>query len=106
MPSPRALVSRLRQVALAALGRYPLPEGRLTFLTHGENTTFRHASAAGQHLVRVHRPHRHGRTVDSAAAIRSELAWLRVLRVDGDLAVPEPLAALDGASVVEAVAAG
>ena len=106
MPSPRALASRLRRVALAALGRYPLPEGRLTFLTHGENTTFRHSSAAGQYLVRVHRPHRHGRTVDSAAAIRSELAWLRVLRVDSDLAVPEPLAALDGAPVVEAVAAG
>ena len=44
--------------------------------THGENTTFRHDSAAGRHLVRVHRPQRHGRDVDSAAAIRSEIAWL------------------------------
>jgi Ser/Thr protein kinase RdoA (MazF antagonist) len=106
MPSARAQVARLRQVAVAALGRYPLPDGRLTFLTHGENTTFRHESAAGRHLVRVHRPLRHGRDVDSTAAIRSELAWLRALRTDTDLAVPEPLAARDGALAVEASAAG
>ena len=106
MPSTRAEIARLRQVALAALGRYRLPSGRLTFVAHGENTTFRYDSASGRHLVRVHRPHRHGREVDSAAAIRSELAWLRALRMDTDLAVPEPLAARDGAWVVEASAAG
>ena len=104
--SRRAQIARLRRVALAALGRYPLPDGRLTFVTHGENTTFRHDSAAGRHLVRVHRPQRHGRDVDSAAAIRSELAWLRAIRADTDLAVPEPLAARDGATTVEASAAG
>jgi Ser/Thr protein kinase RdoA (MazF antagonist) len=91
---------------VAALGRYPLPDGRLTFVTHGENTTFRHDSAAGRYLVRVHRRQRHGRDVDSTAAIRSELAWLRALRTDTDLAVPEPLAALDDALAVEASAAG
>jgi Ser/Thr protein kinase RdoA (MazF antagonist) len=106
MPSLRSQVARLRQVALAALARYPLPDGRLRFLMHGENTTFRHDSAAGQYLVRVHRPHRHGRNVSSAAAIGSELAWLRALRKDTDLAVPDPLAALDGAPAVEASAAG
>ena len=106
MSSARAQVGRLRRVAQAALGRYPLPVGRLTFLTHGENTTFRHDSTAGKHLVRVHRPHRHGRNVSSAAAIRSELAWLRALREDTDLAVPDPLAALDGAPTVEASAVG
>lgn len=106
MTSRRAQVARLRRVALAALDRYPLPDGRLTFLTHGENTTFRHDSAAGRHVIRVHRPHRHGRDVDSTAAIRSELAWLRALRTDTDLAVPEPAAARDGALAVEASAAG
>jgi len=92
MRSRRAQVARLRQVALAGLDRYPLPEGRLTFVAHGENTTFRHDSSAGRQLVRVHRNQRHGRGVDSTAAIRSELDWLRAIRADTDLAVPEPLA--------------
>ena len=106
MRSRRAQVARLRRVALAALDHYPLPEGRLTFVTHGENTTFRHDSTAGRHLVRVHRNQRHGRGVDSSAAIRSELDWLRAIRADTDLAVPEPLAAHDGAATVLATAAG
>ncbi len=106
MTSRRARIARLRQVALAALGSYALPEGRLTFVSHGENTTFRHDSAAGRHLVRVHRPQRHGRDIDSVAAIRSELCWLQAIRADTDLFVPEALAARDGATTVEAVASG
>lgn len=101
----RAQILRMRRVALAALERYPLPEGRLRFVSHGENTTFRLDSEAGRHLVRVHRPHRHGRDLDSTAAIRSELAWLDAIAVGSDLAVPEPLAADDGAPSVEATAA-
>lgn len=104
--SRRAQILRLRRVALAALERYRLPEGRLRFVSHGENTTFRHDSAAGSHLVRVHRPHRHGRGLDSAAAVRSELAWLDAIAAGSDLGVPEPLAAADGAPTVEASAAG
>ena len=42
----------------------------------------------------------------SAAAIRSELAWLRAIRADTALAVPVPLMAEDGAFTVEASAAG
>lgn len=106
MTSRRAQIDRLRQVALVALDQYTLPEGRLTFVAHGENTTFRHDSAAGRHLVRVHRPRRHGRNVDSTLAIRSELAWLRAIRAETDLKVPEPRAAKDGATSVEASAAG
>ena len=106
MTSRLAQIARLRRVALAAIARYDLPEGRLRFVTHGENTTFRHDSTAGTYLVRVHRPQRHGRDVDSVAAIRSEIAWLLAIRDETDLAVPEPLAAADGAPVVEATAAG
>ena len=86
MSSRRGQVARLRRVAMAALDRFPLPGGRLTFLNHEENTTFRHDSAAGRHLVRVHRRQRHGRDVDTSAAVRSELAWLRAIRADTDLA--------------------
>ncbi len=106
MLSRRAQLGRLRQVATAALDRYPLPSGRLTFVAHGENTTFRHESADGSYLVRVHRTQRHGRDIDSAAAIRSEIAWLQAIRADTDLAVPNPLTARDGEPVVEASAAG
>ena len=91
MSSRRAQLVRLRRVADAALDRYPLPAGRLTFVSHGENTTFRHESSAGRHLVRVHRPQRHGRGVDSAAAIRSEIAWLQAIRAESELAVPRAL---------------
>jgi Ser/Thr protein kinase RdoA (MazF antagonist) len=104
MLSRRAQVGRLRRVALAALRDYPLPEGRLTFLTHGENTTFRHESADGRHLVRVHRPQRHGADADPHAAIGSEIAWLQAIRADTDLEVPEVLAATDGRVTVEATA--
>ena len=106
MTSRQAQILRLRRVALAALDRYGLPEGRLTFVTHGENTTFRHESAAGRHLVRVHRPRRHGRDVDSAAAIRSELAWLQAIRAETDLSVPEVVVTTDGAPIVRASAVG
>lgn len=106
MTARRQQITKLRQVALAALGRYALPDGRLRFVSHGENTTFRHDSAAGRHLVRVHRPHRHGRGVDSTMAIRSEIAWLRAIRAETHLCVPEVLATGDGATTVAATAAG
>lgn len=102
----RVELARLRRVALAALDRFPLAAGRLTFVSHGENTTFRHDGVDGGHLVRVHRPHRHGRGVDSAAAIRSELAWLRAIRTDTELAVPEPIVARDGSPTVTVERAG
>ncbi|MET0735520.1 MAG: phosphotransferase [Microbacterium sp.] len=106
MPSRRAQIAALRQVAFAALREYPLPVGRLAFVDHGENTTFRHESAAGRFLVRVHRPQRHGKGVDAAAAIGSEIAWMRSIRAETGLEVPEALAALDGSVTVSATASG
>ena len=106
MSSRRAQILRLRQVAVAALEHYPLPAGRLTFVAHGENTTDRHDSTAGRHLVRVHRPQRHGRGVVSAVAIRSEIAWLQAIRAETDLAVPHALSAHAGFTTVEVSAAG
>ncbi len=100
MLSRRSELAARRQVATAALSRYPLAGGRLTFVGQVENTTFRHDGADGRHLVRVHRPQRHGRGVDSVAAIRSEIAWLQAISQDTDLAVPQPVAARDGAPTV------
>ena len=106
MLSHRAQVGRLRRLAVRALDSYPLVDPRLSFVAHGENTTFRvEASTPGlgtpanrrdRFLLRVHRPNRHGRGVDSAAAIASELHWLTALRADTGLSVPEPLLTCDG----------
>ena len=101
----RQQVGRLRRVALRALERYPLDEPRMRFVAHGENTTFRvdavdrTSGRDSSFLLRVHRPNRHGRDVDSLAAIRSELEWLAAIRAETDLSVPEPVATLDGALV-------
>jgi Ser/Thr protein kinase RdoA (MazF antagonist) len=100
MLSHRQQVARMRQLALRALGAYPLADPELRFIAHGENTTFRvDATAPGgrdRFLLRVHRPARHGRHVDPAAAIRSELDWLIALRAGSGLSVPEPVCAIDG----------
>lgn len=104
MLSLRAQIGRLRRVAVAALRDYPLPDGALTFVTHGENTTFRHDSEAGRYLVRVHRPQRHGRSVNPTVAIESEIAWMTALRAETDLLVPQALASRDGRMTVRATA--
>lgn len=105
-PSRRTQILRLRRVALAAVREFGLADGRLRFITHGENTTFRHSGASGDLLVRVHRPARHGRDLDATTAIESEIAWLRAIRSATTLDVPAALTAPDGRSVIEVTAGG
>ena len=84
-------------MATQAVNVYDLEQARLEFIAHGENTTFKVTCPDGaRYPLRVHRPSRHGRGVDSAAAIRSELEWLVVLRSDTTLAVPEPVRSITG----------
>jgi Ser/Thr protein kinase RdoA (MazF antagonist) len=104
MLSRATQIARMRRVALAALAHYDLPDGTLSFVDHGENTTFRHDSAEGRFLVRVHRPQRHGRDADPVLAIESELAWLTALRAQTGLEVPEPLHTRSGGVTVQATA--
>src|SRR4029079_2811602 len=106
MLTRRAQLARLRQVAATALNRFPIAAGRLTLVAHEENTTYRHDGPDGSHLVRVHRPQRHGRGAAPPVAIRSEIAWLQAVRKNTDLAVRVPVASRDGAPTVEASAAG
>jgi Ser/Thr protein kinase RdoA (MazF antagonist) len=107
MLSHREQVARLRRLAVRALDSFPLVDPQLRFIAHGENTTFRVDASIDdgslgaperreRFLLRVHRPARHGRRVDSSIAIRSELRWLTALREDTDLLVPEPLLTRDG----------
>jgi Ser/Thr protein kinase RdoA (MazF antagonist) len=105
----RSQVARLRRLAVKAMSAYDVRDPRIELVAHGENTTFRvtgtgaecdhassHAQVGGQYLLRVHRPNRHGRDVDSEAAITSELNWLVALRADTPLAVPEPVRTIGG----------
>ena len=100
-------VRRLRFTARLAAGEWGLSDVRLRPVGHAENTTFRVEATLGgrggrpsrqRHafLLRLHRPRRH-----SAAALRSELAWLRALVEAGELAVPEPVATPAGELVVD-----
>ena len=100
MFSHRQRIARMRRVAVRALDAYPLVDRELRFVSDGENTTFRVDATApdgrDRFLLRVHRPARHGRDVDSAAAIGSELDWLTALRAGTDLLVPAPFRTADG----------
>jgi Ser/Thr protein kinase RdoA (MazF antagonist) len=93
-------VARMRRVAVRALDAYPLADPELRFIADEENTTFRVDATApdgrDRFLLRLHRPARHGRKVDSAAAIGSELDWLTALRAGTDLLVPAPFRTVDG----------
>lgn len=104
MLSRRAQVARLRRVAVAALPGFDLADGTLTFVNHGENTTFRHDSADGRHLVRVHRPRRHGRDADPTLAIRSEIAWMTAIRADTGIHVPRVRPTRDGTMTAQVTA--
>jgi Ser/Thr protein kinase RdoA (MazF antagonist) len=112
MVADRRRVTHLRFVAARALEAYPLTDARLRLVLDEENTTFRvDATAADgidRFLLRVHRPDRHGRNVDSAAAIGSELDWLTALRADTDLLAPAPVRTCGGrlTTVVAASAGG
>jgi Ser/Thr protein kinase RdoA (MazF antagonist) len=109
--SHREQIGQLRRIAVRALDAYPLTDPTLKFVTHGENTTFRvsaraEGGAVERFLLRVHRPMRHGRFVDSTAAITSELRWLVALRAETDLSVPQPLLTRDGELTTTASAPG
>ena len=100
MVSNRQRVARMRRVALRALDAYPLVDRELQFVADEDNTTFRVDATApdgpDRFLLRLHRPARHGRNVDPAAAVGSELAWLTALRAGTNLLVPAPFRTIEG----------
>lgn len=80
------------ELAAAALSRYVLSApARLSFVRHGENTTYRIDTAGGERFaLRLHRP-----GYQTARSIESELAWMEALRETG-LVTPPPLRGADG----------
>jgi len=85
----------LRQLAAGALLRYPIGQHKLSFINHGENTTFRVDTARqGRFLLRIHRHNYH-----SKEALTEELSFLRHLGNRG-LSVPLPVSTKSGRSLV------
>ena len=76
-----------------ALPRWDETSGAVArLINHSENQTFLlDTPENGRFTLRVHRA-----GYQSRAAVESELAWLRALRRDTDLPIPQPIAGRDG----------
>jgi Ser/Thr protein kinase RdoA (MazF antagonist) len=97
----RAQLSRLRVLAVNALGAYQLGPCRIKLVQHAENTTYLVDTDADRYVLRIHRPPlRTMRTVDS------ELRWLEALSAQTDLAIPRPGATRSGELEVPASSSG
>ncbi|ABX64322.1 MULTISPECIES: phosphotransferase enzyme family protein [Brucella] len=91
-------LDHLTQRVSAALAFWGLPEQMPELLKYRENAVFKVRLRDGNPAaLRLHRPGYHAR-----AALVSELAWMDDLRKHA-IAVPQPLAALDGAFLVALV---
>ncbi|GAC02481.1 putative protein kinase [Gordonia namibiensis NBRC 108229] len=77
------------------------PSTTLRLLSLSENATYLAEDHARRLVVRVHRPGYH-----SVEAIRSELRWMAALGAETPVSTPTPVAAVDGAEVVEVTVDG
>jgi Ser/Thr protein kinase RdoA (MazF antagonist) len=93
----RGQLGRLRRLGRKALAGYGVQDARLRLLRHEHNTSFRVDARGGPYVLRINRPQVH-----TPATVLSETAWLRALRLDTGLDVPEPVASVDGSFVVVA----
>jgi len=103
----RAQLVRLRRLARRALAGYGLGEAQIGVLRHEHNTTFRvdtrspDGVANGRYVLRINRP-----GVHTGHTIAAEMDWLRALRLETELAVPDPVPASDGSLVTLAIDGG
>ncbi|MHC3004123.1 phosphotransferase enzyme family protein [Gordonia sp. GN26] len=77
------------------------PSATLRLLSLSENATYLAEDHTRRLVVRVHRPGYH-----SVEAIRSELRWMAALGAETPVSTPTPVAAVDGAEVVEVTVHG
>lgn len=97
-------IRRFRKLAETALDAYTLGDARFKFLTIAGNILFRVYDSSlppssaknnpfepGQYLLRIH-----DSIEQKTDAIRLEMEWLRAIRTDAWLPVPEPLHTRDG----------
>ncbi|MCB0008623.1 MAG: phosphotransferase, partial [Anaerolineales bacterium] len=85
----------LRELGYAALARYGLEGAKLRFLSESSATIFRVDTSQDRFVLRIN-PELAERWITWTEA---ELLWLRAIKRDTDLTVPEPVAALNGTLV-------
>lgn len=85
-----------------AIARFGLgTQADVTFVRHGENTTYKIAGPRGRRFaLRLHRP-----GYQTPEAIRSELAWMESLRSSG-VRTPAPVLGIDGDPIQTVTASG
>lgn len=85
--SYRGQVRRFRQLALAALSRYPIQYKKIKFINYGENTTFQITDKKGkEYLLRICRSGYH-----TEQGLLEELHWLRKLDQTNKFQLPAPV---------------
>ncbi len=102
--TPTGQIRRLRVAARSAQDAFGRPNARLTFIHHGENTTFRLDGPNDNDprcLLRLHRPGH-----QKPQAIASELMWLQALDQDTTLNAPLARRAPDGRTIIPIDAPG
>ena len=95
---------RLGKIAKKSLENYGLKQAQVTLISHGENTVFSVITSdlssgdqshspylSDRFILRIHRAN-----YLSVDAIESELCWLRSLRREAGLPVPEPIPTVEG----------
>jgi len=82
----------------SALRAFGIEADRVCWVSHSENAVFRVQAGASTYALRIHPPGK-----QDAQAIEAELAWLRALRSETSLLVPEPVSGSDGAWVQDVV---
>ena len=101
---------RLHRLAKNALSAYGLEGAEARLIKYRHNAVFQIDIPNGterdirddryvraRYVLRIHRP-----GYQTAGSVASELAWLRALRFDTDLVVPEPVSTLDRQLLTEA----
>lgn len=94
--SYRAQVRRLRCLAQQALSQYALYVDSFQLIDHWNNATFDVQDTQGQrYVLRINRP-----GFQNLVQVQSEVEWLRLIRQETDLRVPEVVADQSGQTVV------
>lgn len=104
-PTRRTELGQMRRLAREALSHYGLQDASISLLALSQffNTSFDVRTLDGRRLVlRVHRPSSHPER--RRVRIESELWWMKRVREDLDLTVPEPVQTLDGHNLVHVAA--
>lgn len=87
---------QLRKIALSALAQYPIKVKKITFINHGENTTYKITAANNKnYLLRIHRLDYH-----TLPALKEEMKWLEQLNKRTNLSLQKPVISKTGQSII------